>query len=472
MNSIGHGGPRSVGALRSSSDSVVLEALSQFLPAELVRSVLTRTARYNQRLRRLPATAVVWLVIGIGLWGDLDIPAIWRQIVGTLRSLYLIMGEQTPPCKSALSTGRTRLGPLPLRQLFVETARPIAENRTRGAFYKGMRLRAIDGVTLKVPDTRANAKAFGRTATRRKGERVVSGYPQIHVIFLSETGTHIYSEAIIKPAKRNEYPIAPYLLDRVMPGELVLWDKGFHGYHLVAKAIQLGIHVLGRVGADAVFMRERPLCDGSFLSTIYPASWYRQHNVQGQTVRIIEYTLDDPHRPGHGERHRLLTTLLDADQFPALELIALYHERWEVEIANDELKTHQLDRLVNLRSRTPCGVVQELYGILIAYNAVRFLMHAAALSVEVDPRQLSFIHAVRVIQETIPLLRAASTEKLPRLYAGMILHIAQGRLPPRDNRINPRVVKCKMSKFKKKRPEHDKLPQPQKHFLATVVMLK
>ena len=133
------------------------------------------------------------------------------------------------------------------------------------------------------------------------------------------------------------------------------------------------------------------------------------------TVRVIDYTFDDPKRPGHGERHRLVTTLLDAPAFPAAELVVLYHERWEIEIGNDELKTQQLNRLVDLRSRTPCGILQEIYGIFLAYNAVRFFMHQAALSVDLDPRRLSFIHAVRVLRETAQLLRAAPAPAFPRV---------------------------------------------------------
>ena len=143
-----------------------------------------------------------------------------------------------------------------------------------------------------------------------------------------------------------------------------------------------------------------------------------------------------------------------------------------IEIGNDELKTHQLNRLVELRSRTPCGVVQEFYGIVLAYNAVRSLMYEAAVSVNIDPRQLSFIHAVRVLRETVPLLRAARTADLPHLYAGMLAHIATGRLPPRDNRINPRVVKIKMSKFGKKRPHHARPPPLLRTFLESVVIVK
>ena len=164
--------------------------------------------------------------------------------------------------------------------------------------------------------------------------------------------------------------------------------------------------------------------------------------------------------------------LQDEHTYPAEELVVLYHQRWEIEIGNDELKTHQLDRPVPLRSRTPCGVLQEIYGILLAYNGVRYLMHEAALAEDIDPRRLSFIHAVRVLRETAPLMRAAPTVRLPALYNAMIRHIAQGQLPPRDNRVNPRVVKKKMSNFGKKRPEHYHLTQPQSPFEQSVVILK
>jgi len=167
-----------------------------------------------------------------------------------------------------------------------------------------------------------------------------------------------------------------------------------------------------------------------------------------------------------------VTTLLDVNAHSATELAVLYHQRWEIEIGNDELKTHQLNRPVDLRSRTPCGVLRELYGILLAHNAVRFLMHQAALSVDIDPRRLSFIHAVRVIRETIPMMLAAAAERLPFLYAAMIRHIAQDRLSPRDNRINPRVVKRKMSNFAKKRPEHCPPPQPQTSIEQAVRIVK
>lgn len=471
MCSVGHGGPRSPVVFSKSTVPVVLEALSRFVPPKAVRAALVATGRTGRRIRRVPAAAVVWLIVGIGLWSDRDLPAIWRQIVGPLRSLMLVLALQRPPCKSALSAARRRVGPRPLRRLFVQTRRSLADGRTPGAFYHGMRLKVIDGLSLKVPDTAGNAAAFGRGRTTRGGEPVNAGYPQIHTLLLSEAGTHVLLEAVIKPMTTAEFPLADDLLRHVAPGELVLWDRGFYGYRALDAAQQRHTHVLGRVGAHVTFERVRTLGDGSYRAVIYPTWKDRRHGTKGLIVRVIEYTLDDPNRPGHGERHRLVTTLLDADAHPARELVVLYHERWEIEIGNDELKTHQLNRRVELRSRTPCGVVQEFYGIVLAYNAVRSLMHEAAVSVNIDPRQLSFIHAVRVIRETVPLLRAAAAVDLPRLYAGMIAHIAARRLPPRDNRVNPRVVKIKMSKFAKKRPHHARPPPLLRTFLEAVVIL-
>ena len=277
---------------------------------------------------------------------------------------------------------------------------------------------------------------------------------------------------MLQSRKKSEFLLAGSLLRKVPEGSLVLWDRGFYGYRSLAEARRRNVHVLGRVGDGVVFPVVRTLGDGSFLAAIYPTWSDRRHQTNGLIVRVIEYTFDDPNRPGHGERHRVLTTLRDADAYPATELVVLYHERWEIEIGNDELKTHQLDRLVHLRSRTPCGILQEIYGILLAYNAVRFLMHEAALCVDLDPRRLSFIHALRVLRETAPLLRAAPAARLPTLYAGMIAHIAQGRLPLRDHRINPRVVKKKMSNFPTKRAEHYHVQHPQTLFEQAVRVLK
>ena len=468
---IGQGRPVPATGSFGSPEQVVLEALAEHIRPGLIDAALGQTGRRGRRKRKLPPRAVVWLVIAIGLWGDLDIPSLWRQVVGTLRSLWRARAGRSPPTKSALCQARGRLGPRPVRRLFVAAGGALATAATRGAFYKGMRLMAIDGWELTIPDTPANSRAFGRHATIRQGQPVAAGYPQVQVVRLMEVGTHVSTEALIRPYNHGEYPVASALLRKAPTGCLVLWDRGFYGYSLLKQAADEGKHVLGRVAAHVVFERVEDLPDGSYLARIYPSQKDRRHGTGGLIVRVIEYTFDDPDRPGHGQRHRLVTTLLDAGAYPAKELIVLYHERWEFEIANDEITTHQLDRPVELRSRTPCGVVQEIYGVLLAHNAVRALMHEAATSADIDPRSLSFIHAVRVVRETVPLLRAAGTEQLIPLYRAMIGHIATGRLPPRDPRINPRVVKVKMSGFAKKRPEHYHVQHPKKPFSESIVML-
>ena len=187
-------------------------------------------------------------------------------------------------------------------------------------------------------------------------------------------------------------------------------------------------------------------------------------------VRVIRYTIDDPDRPGHQVEHVLMTTLLNEKKYPAMDLIVLYHQRWEIEIANDEITTHQLNRKVELRSLTPVGVVQELYGTLLAHNAVRMIMNKAAERIEIDPRRLSFIDSVRLIRDGISNMRNARTEMLPILFKALLIQIGERQLPKREDRINPRVVKVKMSAYLKKRQQH--VGMRVKPFPEVVRMLK
>jgi hypothetical protein len=336
-----------------------------------------------------------------------------------------------------------------------------------------MPLKAMDGQDYKVPDTPRNAQAFGRPSTRRKGKKLPAGYPQVHVGRLIEVGTRLCQEALLKPCNTNDHVFGARLLNAADPGDLVLWDKGFYSFIQLDQATRQGKFYLGPVPRHVVLKSIRSLGDGSFLAKIYRSPNDRRDDRGGTLVRVIKYTFDDPARPGHGETHRLITNLLDEGQFPGTELIVLYHERWEIEIDNDEITTHQLARPVELRSLTPAGVVQELYGVLLSHNALRAVMHEAALSIDVDPRTLSFMHAVRVVRETVAVMRNAPTASLPVLYQAMVCLIAQGVLPPRDHRINPRVIKVlRPSNFPAKKPQHLHPPQPRKTFRAGVAMLK
>jgi len=471
VKSIGIGAPSAPRDSWWPEESVLLEALSGMIQPACIEAALKATGRKEKRVRRLPAAAVLWLVIGFGIWSESNVPTIWRRLRGTVRALLRGRKKKRPPVKSAFSEARRRLGVPPLRRVFRETARPIATDRTIGAFYHGLRLKVIDGVHLDVPDTAGNVAAFGRSGTTRFGEKVPAAYPQILAVCLSEVGTHVILDALVKPGRSGEQKAARTLLKGVGKGDVLLWDRGFYSYDLLAEAVGRGAHVLGRVPAQVIAEPIKTLRDGSFLAKIYPDAYHRHKDRKGVLVRIIRYSIDDPTRTGHREEHRLVSTLPDDRTDPALDLIEVYHERWEIEIVNDEVKTHLLARLVHLRSRTPWGIVQEFYGVLLAYNAVRHLMHEAALAEDIAPRRLSFIDSVRLIRDTVQDMRNAPTKQLPVLYQGLLALIGQCQLPPRENRINPRVVKRKMSKFAKKRPEHYRLPQPKKPFRETVVML-
>jgi hypothetical protein len=468
---IGQGRPDAIPIGRPGEGLPTLEALSRWIPPAQIYAALEQTQRHSKRIRKVPASAVVWLMVAIGLWGDDDIPALWRQVAGTLATFWDALRGRKPPSKSALAQARQRLGPRPMRRLFVQTAATWGTAPTRGATYQGMRLLAIDADSHQVPDTPDNVKAFGKPTTVRDGRDTPGGYPVIHVNRLIEVGTHITIDALIRPQATNDKANAAPLLQKARPGDLILWDCGFFSFKLIQQTRQQRQYFLGPVPCHLILQPIRSLSDGSYLAKVYPTQRQRLRDHNGLVVRVLQYTFDDPARTGHGERHRLITSLLDDQRHRALELIVLYHERWEIEIDNDEVTTHQLARPVELRSRTPVGVVQELYGILLAHNAVRALMREAALSIDVDPRTLSFMHAVRLIRDAVPLLRNVSPQCLPELYNALIVQIAAGSLPPRDNRINPRVVKVKLSRFPTKRPHHYHLPQPQKTFMESIVIL-
>jgi hypothetical protein len=470
---IGHGGLGSEIEVAANDGFPLLETISKYVPPALIDEILRQTGRREKRRRRVPASAVTWLVLMMGLRSDLNIPAMWRQVGGVIHESLAMLGGISPPTKSALSQARTRLGARPLRQLLLGTGRAMSGGSEAYTHYKGMLLVAMDSDKFKLPDTPLNAKAFGRPTTSRGEKALEGGYPQMHVNRLMAVGTRVCIEAIIKPCNTNDHTTAPKLLESVQAGELVLWDCGFYSFGLMHQACSQKKFFLGPVPTHVVLEAVKRLDDGSYLAKVYASPNDRRDDRDGMLVRVIEYTLDDPALVGCGERHRLVTNLIDHVQHPATELVVLYHQRWEIEIDNDEITTHQLDRAVELRSRTPAGAVQEMYGVLVAHNAVRAVMGESARTVDIDPRGLSFINAVRIVRETTQTMRDAPTARLPLLYRGMIAQIAAARLPPRDGRINPRVIKVvRPSNFPVKKAEHRNWPQREKTFLDSIVMLK
>jgi hypothetical protein len=234
------------------------------------------------------------------------------------------------------------------------------------------------------------------------------------------------------------------------------------------------VQVLFRVKSQLVLRPLRSLADGSYLAKIYPTPYDRTKDRHGIVVRVIRYTLDDPQRVGHGEEHVLLTTLLDPVTDPALDLIVLYHQRWEQELVFDEQKTHQAPRQAGkeaqVRSETPAGVVQEVYALSLGHYVTRALMAEAAASAGLDPDRWSFIGCLRILRLRLPECTGGSAATYRAWYARLLAEMSQEQLPPRRNRINPRVVKRKMSKFQKKRPRHRPVPPLKKRFAEAVVI--
>jgi hypothetical protein len=432
-----------------------LEAIERIIPLADIQAVLTEHGAQATRVRKLTMEVVVLWLIALNLYAEASLGYVFEKMSHSLRLLW--PDEPCPlPRASALVYRRYQLRVRSLAALFHRICRPLATEQTPGAFLYGLRLMALDGHVEPVPDTRANEACFGRGG----GQRGPAAFPQVRIVSLCECGTHAVVDATFWPVHTGEITGAHRLLRSVTAGMLVLWDRGFYQYDLIQAIRTCGAHMLGRITNSIAPRFHQALPDGSYLAWIRPQKGQREGRGR-MLVRIIEYTLDDPRRPGHRERHRLLTTLLDAQAAPAGELVLAYHERWEFELMVDEVTTHQLagDRRP-LRSQKPVGVVQELYALLLAHYAVRALIHAAAQEAGVDPDRIGFLRTLRLVRDAVGDFQLAAREWHGHLYARLLRAVSRELLPPRRLRLNPRVVKRKMSNFPLKREKHRNWPQP------------
>lgn len=435
-----------------------IRALKRIIPCSTVKRILKTCRRHRRLCSRLPNWFMVWFVIALGLFCTDS----YRQIFRWLQRFR----KKLTPGRSTLCQARQRLGLLPLRLLAHQVVQLLAKPTSVHCWYAGMRLMALDGFVTDLADTPANAQAFGRP----KGGRTAGAFPQARLLALCEAGTHVMWRWLVKRLACGESRMAQGLLAVLQPDMLLLWDRNFLSYANVRRVQQRGAQLLARIKSHLVFTPRRRLSDGSYLSKIYPSPKARAKDQDGIDVRIVEYTFDDPNRPGVGLRHRLLTTLLDAKAHPAKRLIVLYHQRWEQELAIDEWKTHQRERPV-LRSQTPAGVMQELYGLMLGHFVVRKLMFEAAKEAGVPPQRLSFTNTLKILRCRLPEV-PKSVRLLKRWYADLLAEIGEEILEPRRDRINPRVIRQKVKRWPKKQPEHRKHPQPCKKIHRSIVMLR
>jgi Insertion element 4 transposase N-terminal/Transposase DDE domain len=374
------------------TDYISLGVIAKFFPVEKIHEVLEESKRASIRERDLPAHVVVYYVIALALYMRSSYREVLRCLLEGVQWLLDPSTKVRVAGKSGISQARSRLGAEPLKRLYNAVVAPIAEKRTKGAWYRQWRLVSLDGSTLDVADTGENDKAFGRPGASRGS----SAFPKIRFVGLLENGTHVLWGAHMDRYATDELTLAEKVIPWLRPGMLCMADRFFPSYKLWRAAAKTGADLLWRMRQNARLDVEKRLPDGSYLSRIYASTADRRKKRNGIVVRVIDYRLKDV--PGAETLYRLITSILDHEQAPAQELAALYHERWEIETTLDELKTHLRGAQIVLRSKTPELVQQEFFGLLMAHFAIRGLMHEAALKADEDPDRLSFVHSVHVVQ--------------------------------------------------------------------------
>ena len=301
---------------------------------------------------------------------------------------------------AGIALARSRLGYDPLQRLHDELVGPVATPRTRGAWYRQWRTVSLDGSTPDVVAVAANEQALGRPAASRGR----SAFPKLRFVALVEGGTHVLCGTRMGACGESELSLSRKVAGQLREGMLCLADRNFFGCKMRTLAASSGAELAWRLRKNQVLPCERRLRDGSYPSTVQASQRERRQAAGGVPVRVVECRLEGVE--GAEPLYRLATRVLDPERAPARELAALSHERWEIETAFDELKTHLRGRRIVLRSKQPDWVRQEFYGLLLAHYAVRKLMHEAALPADLDPDRLSFLHTVRVVRRKLPIFAA------------------------------------------------------------------
>ena len=442
------------------SDHVALGVLTRTFPPELVDAVVRETGREQQRSRLLPARLVTYYVMAMALFSQAGYEEVMRSLVEGLAWESGWRQRWKVPSQPAISQARARLGPEPLAQLFARACVPIAAPGSPGSFWRERRLVGLDGSTLDVADTPANASDFGRPGSGRGSGK--GAFPQLRVVALAECGTHAMFAAAMGPYATGEATLARGLVGALGPGMLVLADRGFTAHPLFSAFAATGADLCWRAKSNAALPVLERHGDGSYRSELV-ASDDKRSREKVLAVRVVEYSLDDPGRPqAEDTRYRLVTTLQSPENAPAAELAALYAERWEFESALDELKSHQRGPRVVLRSKSPEGVRQEAWAQLCTHYAIRALMAAAAGEGGVDPDRVSFTRTLHAARRSARAGVGADGPALAAALPATIAEINAELVRARRLRAAARVVKRKMSGYGVKRAEHRDWPQPKR----------
>jgi hypothetical protein len=440
------------------SEQVSIGVFSQIYPTNVIHTLVEQSPdvqKKQRRVRHFVPESVIWFVLMMALWTRLSQARVWDKLTHKLVELH--PNEDIVRAKaSALSYQRELIGEEIVRRLMETCCHPICSPETPGAFYKGMRLMAIDGTLFNTQDTARNDREFGRS----KNQYGKGAYPQIRAVCLLECGSRATIDVSLGGYSRSETHGAHDVLPLVEAGMLVMHDAGLFGGGLWQGIRQRGAHALSAIAETVLLGTEEreALSDGSYLTWLNPSNGAIYPLEKPMRIRVIEYRITD-HRLGEPDKiYRLATTLLDEKAYPARELIVLYHERWEIEMAYDEIKTHQRQQQKVLRSKTPEGVRQEVYATLLVHYAVRALMVQAAAEVGIDPDRLSFTEAAFQINEAIDDAMVFAPEHQEKIAKRMRKRFRENLLPQRRLRINRREIK---QVYRKHKPKKRGVPPPE-----------
>jgi hypothetical protein len=417
------GGKRVVAQL---TDVIGIGVLTRLVTRELVDDVLVRTGTREERKRGLPARIVVYFVLAMALFSRDSYEEVMRKLVQGLRSNLIVKKAWKVPTSSAFSKARVRLGIEPVREIFDMVAVPCAMRSTPGAWKRGRRLMAIDGVEIDAPDTPENAERFGYSGVKKEEK---SAFVKVPAMALAECGTHAVVEVEIGTETDSEHSLADRLVtgtDKLEAGMLVLTDRGLYSYHLLTKIVATGADACMRVPATIDLPVLEWFTDGSFLSYIpdpdakdkarrrLKSGAVSITDLPGMYVRVVEYEVPNRGDATKKELFTLVTNISDYAELTSVDLAEAYHERWEIELTFDEIETHQRGGAVILRSKLPDLVVQELYGYLTTHYGIRQLMTEAADQAELDPDRMSFTRSLNIIRRQITSQAAFSPSNTGR----------------------------------------------------------
>lgn len=419
-----------------------LGELTQQVPFEMLDAVLADTRAVQRRLRDLPSRVVVYLLLAGCLFAELGYRQVWQRLIAGLDGL-----DVAAPSAAALTQARRRVGVAPLRALFDLLRGPAATAASAaGVWWRGLLVCAIDGTILTVADSPANLAVYRK---QHGGSCGGSSYPLMRVLAVMSCGTRTVIDAVFGPDSSGETTYAHKLLTSLRDGMLVLADRNFGAGSLLAAIAGTGAHLLvrvrtGRNGPKLPALHR--LRDGSYLS-----QW------AGLRVRVIDAQITITTRAGrHTGSYRLVTTLLDECRYPALEIVRLYHERWEIETAYLELKSSILGGRV-LRARTPAGVEQEVYALLVTHHILRTAMaDATGTRPGVDPDRASFTLALNTARDQLVQAAGIIADTTVDLVGKIGTVILDNLMPPRRARVNARTVKRAISKYNARGPNIDR----------------